>query len=98
MESWLIRTQRDNKLAFKLSVVDQWIGGELSHKQAQQRYGIQDGSTVLVRLRMHGRQAWSNAESCVAKLRDKFPYRFTRTRDQGAAIGTERGQGEGAVV
>lgn len=32
--------------------------GELSYKQAQERYGIQGRSTVLVWLRKHGRQNW----------------------------------------
>ena len=32
--------------------------GELTYKQAQDRYGIQGRSTVLVWLRKHGRQNW----------------------------------------
>lgn len=52
------RTQRDYTLAFKLAVVDEVEKGELSYKQAQQRYGIQGRSTVLVWLRKHGRQDW----------------------------------------
>ena len=47
MESGVKRTQRDYTLAFKLSVVEQVEKGELSYKQAQQRYGIQGRSTVL---------------------------------------------------
>jgi len=58
MESGIKRTQRDYTLAFKLSVVDQVEKGELTYKQAQQRYGIQGRSTVLVWLRKHGRQSW----------------------------------------
>lgn len=50
------RTQRDYTLAFKLAVVDEVEKGELSYKQAQQRYGIQGRSTVLVWLRKHCRQ------------------------------------------
>ena len=57
MESGVKRTQRDYTLAFKLSVVEQVEKGELSYKQAQQRYGIQGRSTVLVWLRKHGRQS-----------------------------------------
>jgi transposase len=58
MESGIKRTQRDYTLAFKLSVVDQVEKGELTYKEAQQRYGIQGRSTVLVWLRKHGRQRW----------------------------------------
>lgn len=52
------RTQRDYTLAFKLAVVDEVERGELTYKQAQQRYGIQGKTTVLVWLRKHGRQDW----------------------------------------
>lgn len=58
MDSGVKRTQRDYTLAFKLSVVAQVEKGELSYKQAQERYGIQGRSTVLVWLRKHGRQNW----------------------------------------
>ena len=63
MESGIKRTQRDYTLAFKLSVVDQVEKGDLSYKQAQERYGIQGRSTVLVWLRKHGRQSWGDAAS-----------------------------------
>lgn len=56
------RTQRDYPLAFKLSVVEQVEKGELTDKQAQQRYGIQGKSTVLVWLRKHGRLDWSQPQ------------------------------------
>lgn len=58
MTTGIKRTQRDYTLAFKLSVVEQVEKGELSYKQAQERYGIQGRSTVLVWLRKHGRQSW----------------------------------------
>ncbi len=58
METGIKRTQRDYTLAFKLAVVEQVEKGELSYKQAQERYGIQGRSTVLVWLRKHGRQNW----------------------------------------
>jgi len=58
MEQGIKRTQRDYSLAFKLSVVEQVEKGELTYKQAQQRYGIQGRSTVLVWLRKHGLQDW----------------------------------------
>ena len=57
------RSQRDYTLAFKLAVVDQIEKGELSYKEAQARYGIQGRSTVLVWLRKHGRQDWSQGAS-----------------------------------
>jgi transposase-like protein len=63
MESGVKRTQRDYALAFKLSVVEQVEKGELTYKQAQERYGIQGRSTVLVWLRKHGRQSWGSASS-----------------------------------
>jgi transposase-like protein len=57
------RSQRDYTLVFKLAVVDQVEKGELSYKEAQARYGIQGRSTVLVWLRKHGRQDWSQGAS-----------------------------------
>lgn len=59
MKSTKKRTQRDYSLAFKLAVVDQVERGELTYKEAQDRYGIQGCSTVLVWLRKHGRLDWS---------------------------------------
>lgn len=63
MEQGVKRTQRDYSLAFKLTVVDQVEKGELTYKQAQKKYGIQGRSTVLVWLRKHGRQDWSQGAS-----------------------------------
>ena len=73
MESGIKRTQRDYTLAFKLAVVEQVEKGELSYKQAQQRYGIQGRSTVLVWLRKHGRQGWGIEASSCAMPRKKHP-------------------------
>lgn len=53
------RTQRDYSLAFKLAVVEQVEKGEMTYRQAQERYGIQGRSTVLVWLRKHGQLDWS---------------------------------------
>lgn len=53
------RTQRDYSLAFKLALVDQVEKGEMTYKQAQDRYGIQGRSTVLCWLRKHGQLDWS---------------------------------------
>jgi transposase len=77
MESGIKRTQKDYTLAFKLAVVEQVEKGELTYKQAQQRYGIQGRSTVLVWMRKHGRQSWSIQASSVAMPRDKTPTSLT---------------------
>lgn len=77
MESGLKRTQRDYTLAFKLSVVAQVEKGELTYKQAQQQYGIQVRSTVLVWLRKHGRQGWGRGASSAAMPPDKQPKALT---------------------
>lgn len=61
------RSQRDYSLTFKLSVVDQVEKGELSYKEAQERYGIQGKSTVLNWLRRHSRQNWSQGASIRTK-------------------------------
>lgn len=53
------RTQRDYTLGFKLAVVDIVEKGEMTYKQAQDHYGIQGRSTVLVWLRKHGTLDWS---------------------------------------
>ena len=58
MTTGIKRTQRDYTLAFKLAVIEQVEKGQLTYKQAQERYGIQGRSTVLVWLRKHGRQSW----------------------------------------
>lgn len=63
MDQWVKRTQKGYTLAFKLAVVDQVERGELTYGQAQQRYGIEGASTVLVWLRKHGRQDWKTASS-----------------------------------
>lgn len=64
------RTQRDYTLAFKLAIVDQVEKGELTYKQAQQRYGIQGRSTVLVWLRKHGRQDWGRLDGTSSRRSD----------------------------
>jgi transposase len=67
MESGERRSQRDYTLAFKLSVVDQVEKGEMTYKQAQNRYGIQGRSTVLIWLRKHGRLNWHNLSPTLRK-------------------------------
>ncbi len=54
------RSQRDYPLSFKLAVVAQVEKGEMTYLQAQDHYGIQGSSTVLVWLRKHGRQNWQS--------------------------------------
>ncbi|GHA60918.1 hypothetical protein GCM10007086_38440 [Photobacterium aphoticum] len=58
-KSKIKRTQRDYTLGFKLAVVAQVEKGEMTYKQAQDHYGIQGRSTVLVWLRKHGKLDWS---------------------------------------
>jgi transposase-like protein len=53
------RTQRDYTLGFKLGIVAQIEEGDLTYKQAQDRYGIQGRSTALTWLRKYGKQDWS---------------------------------------
>ncbi len=77
MESGVKRTQRDYTLAFKLAVVEQVEKGDLTYKQAQERYGVQGRSTVLTWLRRHGRQGWSRAASSAAMPIDKKPTLLT---------------------
>ena len=59
MKSITKRTQKDYSIAFKLGIVEQVERGELTYKQAQDKYGIQGCSTVLIWLRKHGRLDWS---------------------------------------
>ena len=58
-ETKVKRTQRDYTLGFKLAVVEQVEKGDFTYKQAQQHYGIQGRSTVLVWLRKNGKLDWS---------------------------------------
>ena len=87
MESSVKRTQRDYTLAFKLSVVDQVEKGELTYKQAQERYGIQGRSTVLVWLRKHGRQSWGDAAS--SRLTMSIPTKSPNA-DAGVSLTPEQ--------
>ena len=87
MESGVKRTQRDYTLAFKLSVVEQVEKGELTYKQAQERYGIQGRSTVLVWLRKHGRQSWGDAAS--SRLTMSIPTKSPNA-DAGVSLTPEQ--------
>lgn len=74
MDSRIKRTQRDYTLAFKLAVVDQVEKGELTYRQAQERYGIQGRSTVLVWLRKHGRQNWGLVRTSLGMAAPEKPH------------------------
>ncbi|QXB00261.1 IS3 family transposase [Aeromonas sp. FDAARGOS 1416] len=76
------RTQRDYSLTFKLALVEQIEKGELTYKQAQVRYGIQGRSTVLVWLRKHGRQDWSQGASVRAGRSITMPDPDNQTPEQ----------------
>ncbi|WP_164925977.1 IS3 family transposase [Yersinia enterocolitica] len=58
MNQYVKRTQRDYPLSFKLAVVEQVEKGEMTYRQAQDRYGIQGRSTVLTWLRKFGQLDW----------------------------------------
>ena len=72
MAEWIKKTQSDYTLAFKLAVVEQVERGELTPRQAKDRYGIQGSSTVLYWLRKHGGAQWRKASSM-----GKGPQRMT---------------------
>lgn len=58
MNQYVKRTQRDYSLSFKLAVVEQVEKGEMTCRQATERYGIQGNATVLNWLRKHGQLDW----------------------------------------
>lgn len=82
MTTGIKRTQRDYTLAFKLAVVEQVEKGALSYKQAQERYGIQGRSTVLVWMRKHGRQSWGVEALSRAMPSTQFPLPGALTPEQ----------------
>ena len=105
MEQGVKRTQRDYSLTFKLAVVDQIEKGELTYKQAQERYGIQGRSTVLVWLRKHGRQDWSQGASiradrsrAVADPKDLTPEQRIKELEQQLQFMSQKAQFFEAVV
>ena len=105
MEQGVKRTQRDYSLAFKLTVVDQVEKGELTYKQAQEKYGIQGRSTVLVWLRKHGRQDWSQGASIrsgrsltVTDPKDLTPEQRIKELEQQLQIMSQKAQFFEAVV
>jgi len=72
------RTQRDYNLGFKLAVVGEIEKGELTYKQAQQKYGIQGRSTVLVWLRKHGRLDWTSTGGSMANQTESPEQKIKR--------------------
>ena len=61
MNQYVKRTQRDYSLSFKLAVVEQVEKGEMTHRQAQDRYGIQGSYTVMTWLRKYGQLDWQSS-------------------------------------
>lgn len=77
------RSQRDYNLGFKLAVVDQVEKGEMTYKQAQQAYGIQGRSTVLMWLRKHGTLDWSiPIQQTMPKAKETPAQRIKRLEKQ----------------
>lgn len=76
------RTQRDYSLSFKLSVVDQIEKGEMTYREAQERYGIQGSSTVLVWLRKHGRLNWHKLGGRDIRKEDMESEKHSQTPEQ----------------
>lgn len=105
MEQGVKRTQRDYSLTFKLAVVDQVEKGELTYNQAQERYGIQGRSTVLVWLRKYGRQDWSQGASLRADRsptmtapKDLTPEQRIKELEQQLQLMSQKAQFFEAVV
>lgn len=63
MNQYVKRTQRDYPLSFKLAVVEQVEKGELTYRQAQDRYGIQGSHTVMKWLQKYGQPGWLSSSS-----------------------------------
>lgn len=63
MNQYVKRTQRDYSLSFKLAVVEQIEKGEMTSRQATDRYGIQGNATVMNWLRKYGQPGWLNPSS-----------------------------------
>nr|MCG9138636.1 IS3 family transposase [Yersinia enterocolitica] len=59
MNQYVKRTQRDYPLSFKLAVVEQVEKGEMTYRQAQDRYGIQGRSAAVRTLWLTGLLIWA---------------------------------------
>lgn len=82
------RSQRDYTLAFKLGVIEEVEKGSLTYKQAQDLYGIQGKSTVLVWLRKHGNLDWSLPKVHDLSSKEKTPEQ--RIKELEAALEREQ--------
>lgn len=82
MGTCIKRTQRDYTMAFKLAVVEQVEKGEMTYKEAQDRYGIQGRSTVLVWLRKHGQLDWQQPGGADMKRNGMASEQRPQTPDQ----------------
>jgi transposase-like protein len=83
------RSQRDYTLAFKLKVVEEVEKGILTYKQAQNTYGIQGRSTVLVWLRKHGNLDWTLPKlNSLSTEKEKTPEQ--RIKELEAALAEEQ--------
>ena len=67
------RSQRDYNMGFKLAMVSQVEKGEMTYKQAQELYGIQGRSTVLVWLRKYGTLDWYNPQTAMGPKPKETP-------------------------
>ncbi|EMH5180059.1 hypothetical protein RGJ03_001728 [Serratia marcescens] len=72
MNQYVKRTQRDYSLSFKLVVVEQVEKGEMTCRQATDRYGIQGNATVMNWLRKYGQLDWRTSPS-PQKCGDNMP-------------------------
>ena len=79
------RTQRDYNHAFKMMVVHEVEKGQLTYKQAQQKYGIQGRSTVLVWLRWYGQQNWTSQIMAKSSKRALTPQQQIRQLEKKLA-------------
>ncbi len=61
--NYVKRTQKDYTLSFKLQVVSEIEGGELTKIQAKSKYGIQGDSTINNWLKKYGNFDWENQSS-----------------------------------
>lgn len=79
------RTQRDYSLPFKMMVIQEVEKGQLTYKQAQQKYGIQGRSTVLVWLRRYGQQDWTSQTMPKSSKRALTPQQQIRQLEKKLA-------------
>lgn len=84
MKQYVKRTRRDYSLSFKLAVVEKVEKGEMTYRQAQERYGIQGCSTVLKWLRKYGQLDWHSSAQRTWRTHDKIPSPYARTANQRA--------------